>query len=107
LIESPLASFEWNKELIYTELSGPPNNWSRATIDHNVINRLESKEVNASAYDGDSIMLYQYPARWFKSSGAGGTKNNTTLSAGDKAWIANNYPPWSSDIGYFSTLRMY
>ncbi|KAF4983329.1 hypothetical protein FZEAL_1236 [Fusarium zealandicum] len=104
--ESPLASFEWNKELIYEELSGPPNSWSRATIDYNVIKRLESNEVNASSYDGDSIMLYEYPARWFKNNVAGGTKNNTRLSNLDKQWIANNYPPWSSDIGQFSTLQL-
>lgn len=106
-VESPLASFEWNTELIYEELSRPPNSWPRATINYNVIKRLESSEVNASAYDPDSIMLYQYPARWFKNVGAVATKNNTTLSERDKEWIANNYPPWSSDIGQFSTLRMY
>lgn len=105
MAESPLASFEWNKQLIYEELSGPPNSWSIATIDHNVIKRIESSEVNASAYDPDSIMLYQYPPRWFKNSGASGTKNNTALSARDKDWIANNYPPWSSDIGHFSYIR--
>ncbi|KAF3354591.1 hypothetical protein VdG1_07381 [Verticillium dahliae VDG1] len=104
--QSPLASFEWNTELIYEELSRPPNSWSRATINYNVIKRLESSEVNASAYDPDSIMLYQYPARWFKNVGAVATKNNTTLSERDKEWIANNYPPWSSDIGQFSTLQV-
>ena len=103
--ESPLASFEWNTDLIYQELSGPPNNWSPTTIHWNVIKRLESSEVNASAYDGDSIMLYQYPPRWFKNSGGVGTKDNTALSKRDKEWIATNYPPWSSDIGQFSTLR--
>ncbi len=103
--ESPLASFEWNTDLIYQELSAPPNNWSRTTIQWNVIKRLESSEVNASAYDGDSIMLYQYPPRWFQNSGGVGTKDNTTLSKRDKEWITTNYPPWSSDIGQFSTLR--
>ncbi|KAM0276436.1 hypothetical protein ACHAQH_006741 [Verticillium albo-atrum] len=104
--QSPLANFEWNTELIYEELSKPSNSWSRATINYNVIKRLESSEVNASAYDPDSIMLYQYPARWFKNVGAVATKNNTTLSTRDKEWIANNYPPWSSDIGQFSTLQV-
>ncbi|KAM0552603.1 hypothetical protein ACHAPJ_007700 [Fusarium lateritium] len=104
--QSPLANFEWNKDLIYEELSKPPNSWSRVTIDHNVIKRLESSEVSASSFDGDSIMLYEYPARWFKNSVSGGTKNNTRLSKRDKEWIANNYPPWSSDIGQFSTLQV-
>ncbi|KAF5246292.1 hypothetical protein FAUST_1409 [Fusarium austroamericanum] len=105
--QSPLANFEWNTDLIYKELSKPPNSWSVATTDHNVINRLSSSEVNASIFDGDSIMLYEYPARWFKnSSNSRGTKNNTRLSKGDKEWIANNYPAWSSDIGHFSTLQV-
>lgn len=106
--ESPLANFEWNTDLIYEQLGLPPNSWSRATIYHNVIKRLESKEINASLYDGKSIMLYEYPAQWFKGGAmSGGTSKNTKLSDGDKDWIANNYPPWSSDIGQFSTLRMY
>ncbi|KAL7934013.1 metalloprotease [Trichoderma chlorosporum] len=102
--QSPLSSFEWNEDLIYKELGRPPINWSRLTIDHNVINRLKSSEVSASAYDPDSIMLYQYPARWFRNSGASDTKNNARLSARDKEWITNNYPAWSSDIGYFSYI---
>ncbi|KAK3326666.1 metalloprotease [Apodospora peruviana] len=104
--QSPLASFEWNTDLIYQELSGPPNNWSATTIQWNVIKRLQSSEVSASAYDPDSIMLYAYPAKWFKNSGGVGTKNNTTLSKRDKEWITTNYPPWSSDIGQFSTLQL-
>ncbi|KAK0618938.1 metalloprotease [Immersiella caudata] len=103
--QSPLASFEWNKEVIYAELGRPPNSWSKSKIDRNVINRLEAKEISASIYDPDSIMLYQYPASWFKNSGGVGTKNNTTLSTRDREWIKQTYPPWSSDIGYFSTLR--
>ncbi|KAF5970197.1 metalloprotease [Fusarium coicis] len=82
--QSPLEDFEWNKDLIYEELSKPPNSWSRATIDHNVVKRLESSENSVS----------------------GGTKNNTRLSERDKKWIANTYPPWSSDIGQFSTLQV-
>lgn len=72
-----------------------------------MIKRLESSEVNASLFDGDSIMLYEYPPRWFKNGVSGGTKKNTRLSEKDKKWIANNYPAWSSDIGQFSTLRKY
>ncbi|RBR09295.1 hypothetical protein FVER53590_09795 [Fusarium verticillioides] len=104
--QSPLEDFEWNKDLIYEELSEPPNSWSRAPIDHNVIKRLESSEVSTSSFDADSIMLYEYPARWFKNTVSGGTKSNTRLPERDKKWIANTYLPWSSDIGQFSTLQV-
>ncbi|KAG9506643.1 hypothetical protein J7337_000176 [Fusarium musae] len=104
--QSPLEDFEWNKDLIYEELSKPPNSWSRAPTDHNVIKRLESSEVSTSSFDADSIMLYEYPARWFKNTVSGGTKSNTRLPERDKKWIANTYLPWSSDIGQFSTLHL-
>lgn len=104
--QSPLATYVWNEKLIYQELSQPPNSWSRATTKHNVIDRLLAHEAKASAFDPDSIMLYQYPSTWFMNGAGKDTKNNTVLSKRDKEWIGACYPPFSSDIGQFSTLQV-
>ena len=105
--QSPLSQLEWNEDVIYQEMSKPPNSWSRQKIKFNVLDRLTAADnVLASAFDFDSIMLYEYPARWIKNNNGKGTKQNTRLSTRDKEYIAYCYPPYSSDIGTFSTLQV-
>jgi len=88
--QQPAAEIKWNKELIYRQLAGPPNNWPRETVDHNVFSRLSKTELNFSAYDKDSIMHYFFPKEWTLD----GTefKENEKLSPLDKQFIAMQYP---------------
>jgi len=54
---------------IYTYLSGEPNNWSSATVDHN-LRTEESRDLVASAFDPHSIMLYRpyrFPDSFYKT----------------------------------------
>ncbi len=88
--QSPAGGIVWNKDRVYADLSGPPNNWDRATIDFNMFGRYEASQSQFSAFDPDSIMLYAFPASWTVSGGA--SKENTTLSTTDKAFIAAAYP---------------
>jgi matrixin len=92
--QSPKATLKWNKPEVYRTFSGPPNFWDKATIDHNILERYSRQQTNASRFDPDSIMLYSFPGNLF--AGGVGTKNNTHLSAGDKAFIAKMYPPGPS-----------
>src|SRR5688500_10058486 len=88
--QQPSAPIQWNKELVYRQLGGPPNNWDRETVDHNVFNRLSNTELNFSAYDRDSIMHYFFPKEWTLD----GTefKENMRLSPLDRQFIAEQYP---------------
>lgn len=88
--QQPAAAIQWNKELVYRQLGGPPNNWNRNTVDHNVFSRLSKTELNFSMYDKDSIMHYFFPKEWTLD----GTefKENVRLSPLDRQFIAEQYP---------------
>lgn len=88
--QQPKAAIAWNRELIYRQLGGPPNNWSRAQVDHNVFNRLARGELNFTNYDKTSIMHYFFPKEWTTD----GTvfRENSALSELDKAFIKTQYP---------------
>ena len=102
--ESPFASIPWNKERVYKDLGGPPNNWNREQVDHNMFSLYSLDVAEATKFDRSSIMLYHYPAEWTLNGQA--TPFNTTLSDGDKSYIRFVYPPDSLDAGQFSTLEL-
>ena len=80
----------WNEANVIADLSGPPNNWSIATIRFNVLDYHNPANIITSGYDQASIMHYAIPARW--------TCNNTAIAGGtkitdlDRAFIAARYP---------------
>jgi hypothetical protein len=75
---------------VYAYFSGPPNNWSKADIDNNVVGKYSVDQLNASKYDPNSIMLYHFDGALIKSGKP--TKFNTKLSTGDKRFIRTQYP---------------
>jgi hypothetical protein len=84
--QNPAGGIEWNREAVIRDLSGPPNSWTVEQIEHNVLNKYAVDQIRGTAFDGDSIMLYFFPARWTLSGQ--GTKANEVLSNTDKAFIA-------------------
>lgn len=104
--QSPLANLDWNEEVIYLEMSLPPNSWSRASTKFNIIDPVKADNVRASSFDRESIMLYEYPSSWFKNKEHQGTPRNTKLSQTDINWIKTNYPAYPTDVGQFSTLQV-
>jgi hypothetical protein len=88
--QSPEAALKWNKPEVYRRFSGPPNYWSKADIDHNVFARYKKEQTNASKFDKDSIMLYEFPGSLFTDGQ--GTARNMKLSAGDRSFIKKIYP---------------
>ncbi len=85
------CDFDWNK--LYATLSGPPNFWSRRTVDHN-LRQLPATGMTFSKHDPKSIMHYSFD-EWMFLTGSQSpcyTKPNNTLSAGDKAMAAKAYP---------------
>jgi hypothetical protein len=94
--QSPNAGIVWNDDKVYEYFSGPPNNWDKATIDSNIIQKLDPTEVQGSKWDPDSIMEYPFKAGLIaapKPYDTDGVGENLDLSAADKDWLVTWYPP--------------
>ena len=88
--QNPKGGIQWNLPAVYAYFSGPPNNWSKEEIDNNVVSKYSVDQLNASTYDPNSIMLYQFDGALIK--GGKPTKFNTRMSTGDKRFIKKQYP---------------
>ncbi|WP_328944557.1 hypothetical protein OG259_26705 [Streptomyces sp. NBC_00250] len=78
---------------IYTFLAGEPNNWPRAMVDHN-LRTVDAPDLVAGPFDTKSVMLYRFPAFFYKStpSSCAPTGNGQNLSDGDKRGLDLLYP---------------
>jgi hypothetical protein len=88
--QNPKGGIKWNLPRVYAAFGGPPNNWSKETIDFNIVQKYSVSQLNATEFDKLSIMLYHFDASLI--IGGKATPNNTDLSAGDKTFIAQMYP---------------
>ena len=88
--QSPTEHLHWDKKAVYAAFSGAPNYWTKEEIDDNILKKYSPKGIAASAFDIDSIMLYQFDASLFTDHKA--TPLNYALSKQDKAFIATMYP---------------
>jgi hypothetical protein len=84
--QNPAGGIQWNEPVVIAALAGSPNFWDEATTRHNVLTKYEANQVNGTNFDGDSIMLYFFPAEWTLNGIA--TKQNDVLSALDKSFVA-------------------
>lgn len=89
--QNPLSNpIRWNKPVVDAALSGPPNFWDQATIDHNMYAKYEVNQINGSELDPQSVMLYSFPATWTENGFH--TEPNEVLSDVDKAFARRVYP---------------
>ncbi len=92
--QNPFSGLVWDEPRVYSAFSGPPNNWSRDKIEHNILRKLDPAEVEGSPWDPDSVMEYEFPAGVIKEPAryrtglvpAGG------LSPVDRQWALKWYP---------------
>jgi hypothetical protein len=85
---------EYNWDLIYSYLEGPPNNWSKDQIDWN-LRQAAGDDLQLTKFDKDSVMLYQFPADFYKQheqSKCFVPQPNSQISEGDRALLAAMYP---------------
>lgn len=87
----PRREFEWNKPAVYDLYGGPPNNWSEAQIDRQVIFKYSELVTNFSAYNKFSIMHYPIPAALVIDP-ADAVPWNSSRSRMDKQYSALWYP---------------
>lgn len=88
--QNPNEAIQWNEKQVVKDLSGPPNYWSYDMIKHNVLDRYQSSEVEASPVDSKSVMMYPIPASW--TLNGVGYSGGEELSQVDKDFIGMIYP---------------
>jgi serralysin len=88
--QNPQGGIQWNRDAVVRDLSGPPNNWSEATIDNNIFAKYADSDVIATNVDPDSIMMYPIPKAWTLDGFSADL--NSELSVKDKEFIVTNYP---------------
>ena len=88
--QNPLGGIQWNRDNVIRDLSGPPNSWDLATIDHNIFRRYDLQHINGTEVDKKSIMLYAIPSHWTLDSFQ--SDPNDVLSDVDKQHVASVYP---------------
>ncbi len=88
--QNPAGGIKWNKEAVYRALGGPPNNWDRATVDHNMFETYSRTLTQFTEFDPNSIMLYSFPKEWTLDGME--MHENDAPSATDRKFIAARYP---------------
>lgn len=88
--QNPISSIKWNKPAVIADLSGPPNNWDGATIDHNMFEQYPPNEIAGTKLDTTSIMMYPIPQSWTLDGTSAGMNND--LSSTDRTFIRKQYP---------------
>jgi serralysin len=43
--QSPTEHLHWDKQAVYDEFTGPPNNWSEADIDSNILEKYSPEGI--------------------------------------------------------------
>jgi hypothetical protein len=88
--QSPAAAIPWDRAAVYAFYAGPPNYWSPAEVDRNVLERYSHTQTNHSAFDPHSIMLYPIPGEL--TGGRLTVGWNRSLSEPDKRHLGSLYP---------------
>jgi len=88
--QNPIGGIQWNKEVVYRELAGPPNFWSKEIVDSNLFDKYNEDQVIATEVDPLSIMMY--PIQEECTLNDFSVDFNPSLSEMDKAFVATLYP---------------
>jgi hypothetical protein len=88
--QNPQHPIDWNVDAVKHDLSGPPNRWNDATIQHNMFDKYDPAKVTATDVDSASIMMYPIPASWTRDGFS--ADMNRDLSPLDKQLIRQCYP---------------
>lgn len=88
--QNPSAGIKWDKEEVYNDLGGPPNNWSRSRVDGNVFSEIKDDSLNYSRFDPQSVMGYTIRASW--TTDGFSMSPGSDLSPFDISGIGDWYP---------------
>jgi hypothetical protein len=104
--QNPAGGIQWNEPVVVREMAKSPNYWDEATTRHNILKKYTLDQINGTAFDQKSIMLYFFPADW--TLNGIGTEANEVLSAIDKQFIAGAkmYPKTAPTIADATELKV-
>ena len=93
--QNPFAGIKWNEQAVYDSLGKPPNSWDHQTTYQNILEKLDTNQVQGSKWDPDSIMEYEFEPGLIAAPPPYDVKGITppgTLSPEDKQWALQWYP---------------
>jgi len=92
---------------IYTYLAGPPNQWSKAKVDHN-LRTVDDPGAVAGPFDAASVMLYRFAPFFYKSdpSQCAPTGSGVDLSDGDTRGLQLLYPAAAEEVNALAAQSM-
>jgi hypothetical protein len=69
---NPKVNIPWNKDLIYRDMTVPPNSWSAKVIDESILAQVSASELgDYRDFDPRSVMNFTFPAAWTGGLGVG------------------------------------
>lgn len=87
--QSPAGNIQWNKDQVYADCK-EKYHWDPPTVDSQIFKKFDDMDVDHTALDKDSIMMYPIPASW--TTDGWSAPGCTNLSNTDKSWIRRVYP---------------
>lgn len=104
--QNPAGGIQWNEAVVISEMAKSPNFWDEPKTRHNILRRYSADQINGTAFDPKSIMLYFFPASW--TLNGIGTEANEILSALDKQFIAGAkmYPKAGVTVSTATELKV-
>ncbi|KAI1384729.1 uncharacterized protein F4822DRAFT_416093 [Hypoxylon trugodes] len=93
--QSPCVQIPWDKEEVYRDLGNHPIGWDIATVDYNMFSIEQNRDIQATSFDPNSIMMYEIRDNWTKNGK--GVSPNLKLSCLDKGHIRLCYPNEAHD----------
>jgi serralysin len=87
--QNPAGGIHWNKPVVYAYYEGPPNNWSKENVDHNLFETYDKDLTVYTKVDPTSIMMYPIDVRFTTDGFSVGL--NADLSAQDIEFIQKVY----------------
>jgi len=104
--QNPAGGIQWNEQVVVREMAKSPNYWDEATTRHNILKKYSLDQINGTAFDPESIMLYFFPAEWTLNGVA--TQANEVLSETDKMFIsgAKMYPKAAPTVTEATELKV-
>ncbi len=104
--QNPAGGIQWNEAVVIRECAKSPNFWDEETARHNILFKYSANQINGTAFDPDSIMLYFFPPEW--TLNGIGTKANEVLSDIDRQFIAGAqmYPKTGPNITEATELEV-
>lgn len=97
--QNPNAGIVWDEPAVLARFAGPPNRWNPETTRHNILAKLDQRDVFGSEWDPDSVMHYTFgPGLILEpETHRAGIKPELGLSRRDIAWVQAWYPPVEHD----------